>query len=123
MMVNPARHGAQPGADDFDDPLVGPSLGALVAKVREWAKDRGIFESSDPKSQMLKTVEEVGELADAIAKEDREEIQDAIGDIIVTLVLQAEMQGLDVRDCLGSAYGVISKRSGKMVNGVFVKDQ
>jgi hypothetical protein len=40
----------------------------------------------------------------------------------VTLIIQAKMQGLDLNECLGSAYNVISKRTGKMVNGTFVKD-
>jgi len=48
---------------------------------------------------------------------------DAIGDITVTLIIQAEMQGLDFQDCLQAAYDVISKRTGKMIDGQFVKDK
>ena len=145
----------------------------LKDKVIEWAEDKGIFEKSDPTSQFLKTISEIGELADAVNKNDLPEIKDAIGDITVTLILHAEMTDseleLDVDECVGyenpkeavlyllqvlckivdyeeygatiealvaiasyygwtlqeclqSAYDVISKRTGKMENGVFVKD-
>ena len=146
----------------------------LKDKVIEWAEDKGIFEKSDPTSQFLKTISEVGELADAVNKNDLPEIKDAIGDITVTLILHAEMTDseleLDVDECVGyenpkeavlyllqvlckivdyeeygatiealvaiasyygwtlqeclqSAYDVISKRTGKMENGVFIKDK
>jgi NTP pyrophosphatase (non-canonical NTP hydrolase) len=92
-------------------------------KILEWAKEKGILEKATPKDQMLKTVEEVGELADAIGKNDKEEIKDAIGDIAVTIMIQAELNGLDYDECVKSAYEVIAKRNGKMVNGIFVKDK
>lgn len=92
-------------------------------KILEWAKEKGILDKATPNSQMLKTVEEVGELASALSSRDLEEIKDAIGDIAVTIIIQAELNGLDFDDCLQSAYDVISSRTGKMVNGVFVKDK
>lgn len=92
-------------------------------KILEWAKDKGILEKATPATQMLKTVEEVGELANALGKNDRDEIIDAIGDIAVTIIIQAELNGLDFDECVESAYNVISKRKGKMVNGLFVKDK
>jgi NTP pyrophosphatase (non-canonical NTP hydrolase) len=73
-------------------------------------------------AQAMKTWEEVHELKDAIVNDDRAEIIDALGDILVTIIIQAEMQGLKLEECLQSAYNVISKRSGKMKNGTFVKD-
>jgi len=94
----------------------------LYHDVLVWAGRKGILQNSDPKSQLLKTVSEVGELADAVNHEDRDEIIDAIGDIQVTLLILSELYGLNATDCLQSAYNVISKRSGEMVNGVFVKD-
>jgi len=90
--------------------------------VLKWAMQKGILEKATPQAQMLKTVEEVGELAEAIGKNDLPEIKDAIGDITVTLIIQAELNGLDFDDCLESAYNIIAKRTGKMVNGIFVKD-
>ena len=70
----------------------------------------------------MKTEEEVAELWDGIVNDDREEIKDAIGDVIVTLVIQAKMWDLDINECVEQAYSVISKRKGKMVNGLFVKE-
>ena len=94
----------------------------MKTKILQWAKNKGILDKATPNSQMLKTVEEVGELASALANRDLPEIKDAIGDITVTLVIQAELNGLDFDECVQSAYDVIAKRTGKMVNGVFVKD-
>jgi NTP pyrophosphatase (non-canonical NTP hydrolase) len=51
------------------------------------------------------------------------EIEDALGDILVTIIIQAEMQGLKLVDCLESAYNIISQRTGKMVDGQFLKDK
>lgn len=52
----------------------------------------------------------------------REEAEDGIGDTMVTLILLCEMLGFDLENCLQQAYNVISKRTGKMVDGTFVKD-
>jgi NTP pyrophosphatase (non-canonical NTP hydrolase) len=95
----------------------------LEALVISWAEQKGIFEKGNPGSQCDKTLEEVIELHEAIYKNDREEIIDALGDILVTIIIQAEMQGLRLEDCLQSAYNVISKRTGKMIDGQFVKDK
>ena len=72
--------------------------------------------------QAEKTHEEVLELMAAIDEDDRDEIKDAIGDIMVTLIIQAKMQGMTIEECLNAAYDVISKRTGRMVNGQFLKD-
>lgn len=96
--------------------------GELEALVIAWATQKGIIENGTAIAQASKTIEEVNELVQAITVDDREEIIDALGDILVTIIIQAEMQGLKLTDCLESAYNVISKRTGKMVNGQFVKD-
>lgn len=98
------------------------SYGVLKSNVLDWAEARGIFDSSDPKTQCLKFVSEAGELADNIAKGDHYAAQDDIGDILVTLILLSEMIDTDLMVCLESAYETIRKRQGRMVNGVFVKD-
>lgn len=95
----------------------------LEAKVSQWAIAKEIFTKATPYKQASKTLEECGELLHAIGQDNREEIKDAIGDIIVTLIIQAEMQGLTIKECLQSAYDVIKNRTGKMVNGQFVKDK
>ena len=94
----------------------------LKHEVEMWAKDKGILDNATPIKQALKTQEEVTELLNAIVDNDRAEIIDAIGDIMVTLIIQAKMQNLNLFECLQSAYNVISKRTGKMVNGQFLKD-
>lgn len=90
--------------------------------VIAWANERGIFDQSSPAKQHSKTLEEVQELTDALAADDRPEIKDAIGDIAVTLILQAHMQGWTLGECLESAYQTIKNRKGVMKGGLFVKD-
>jgi NTP pyrophosphatase (non-canonical NTP hydrolase) len=94
----------------------------LETKIIEWANQKGIHEKGTPLAQWNKTAEEVNELNDALFDDNRAEIIDALGDILVTIIIQAEMQGLKLEDCLESAYNVIAKRTGKMVDGQFVKD-
>ena len=91
--------------------------------ILQWAKDKGILDNATPMSQFIKTLEETSELGTAIQNNNLAEIQDAIGDIYVTICIQAELNGLDIDTCIESAYEVISKRSGKMINGTFVKDE
>ena len=91
-------------------------------KIREWADAKGIYESGDSKTQYVKLMEEAGELAQAILKEDEPEVIDAIGDMVVVLTNLAKLRGHNIEDCIDSAYNVIAKRTGKMVSGTFVKD-
>ena len=100
----------------------------LENKVVDWGYDRGILTTNAPDTfirskQLLKTEEEVAELADAIASNDREEAIDAVGDILVTLIIQTRLWNTNVYACLDQAYEVISKRTGRMVDGIFVKDE
>jgi NTP pyrophosphatase (non-canonical NTP hydrolase) len=94
----------------------------LIKQVEEWAEAKGILAHATTIRQAEKTLEETNELICAILNEDSHEIKDAIGDIMVTIIIQAKMQGLTIEECLQSAYNVISKRTGKMVNGQFIKD-
>lgn len=91
--------------------------------IINWAQQRELFKHANPSSQMLKTMSEVGELADAIAKNQPEELKDAIGDIAVTLIIQARMHNLSFEECLEAAWRQIKDRQGKTVNGVFIKDE
>jgi NTP pyrophosphatase (non-canonical NTP hydrolase) len=95
----------------------------LINNVEEWAADKGILEHATTLRQAEKTLEECQELICAILNEDREEIADGIGDVLVTLIIQCKMQGMDLEECLQGAYNVISKRTGKMMNGQFIKDK
>ena len=91
----------------------------LQEKVIKWGKDKGL---NDPVKQTLKTLSEAGELADAVCKGDEDLIKDAIGDIEVCLTILKNQLGYGQSECLELAYNVISKRTGKTVNGTFIKD-
>ena len=89
--------------------------------IRDWAQVRGIYNSGDSKTQFAKLVEEVGELAQGILKNDKAEIKDAIGDIIVVVTNLAHLEQMKVEDCITSAYDEIKDRKGSMKNGTFIK--
>jgi NTP pyrophosphatase (non-canonical NTP hydrolase) len=89
--------------------------------IRQWATDRGIYKSGDSKTQFIKLQEEAGELARAILKNDKSELIDSIGDMVVVLTNLAYLEGLNIEYCVESAYDVIKSRQGKMENGTFVK--
>jgi NTP pyrophosphatase (non-canonical NTP hydrolase) len=90
--------------------------------IRAWANERGLYDKGDTKTQYLKLMEEAGELGRAILKDDQPEIVDAIGDMVVVLTNLSELAGYKIEHCIDEAYAVISKRTGKMHNGTFVKD-
>jgi NTP pyrophosphatase (non-canonical NTP hydrolase) len=92
-------------------------------KIRDWAGERGLYTKGDKKTQFCKLMEEAGELGRAVLKNDQEEFVDAIGDMVVVLTNMAHLGGTTIEECIDSAYKVISKRTGKMVNGTFVKDE
>jgi len=94
----------------------------LEQLVEEWAEEKGILSRATPMAQAHKTLEESLELAEAIRKNDKPEIEDALGDTLVTLIVGAKMQGVDLTECLLKAYDVISKREGRMIGGQFVKN-
>jgi len=91
--------------------------------IRDWAGERGLYTKGDTKTQFCKLMEEAGELGRAVLKDDKEEFVDAIGDMVVVLTNMAHLGGTTIEKCIDTAYDVISKRTGKMVNGTFVKDE
>lgn len=99
------------------------SFDELSNKVIEWAFDKGILEKENAPKQMLKVLEEVGETAGALLKSNEEGIKDGIGDSFVTLIILARQLGLTPEECLLAAYNEIKGRTGKTVDGVFVKNE
>ncbi len=93
----------------------------LTFNIQEWATERGL-NTADASKQMLKLMEEVGELAQGMAKDNHEQIVDSIGDTYVVLTILALQLGLDIESCVWQAYDEIKDRRGKMINGVFVKE-
>jgi len=91
--------------------------------IRNWAATRGLYDKGNAHTQYVKLQEEAGELAKALLDQDKEEIMDAIGDMVVVLTNLAHLQGFEIEECIDSAYNVIAARTGKMINGTFVKDE
>jgi NTP pyrophosphatase (non-canonical NTP hydrolase) len=98
------------------------NLTTELEPIRDWARNKGIIEFGDCKTQYLKLIEEAGELSRAILKNDEDEFIDAIGDCVVVLTNLAAIRGYDIEFCINSAYNIIKERQGKMENGTFVKD-
>ena len=90
--------------------------------IRYWANERGLYEKGNTITQYVKLQEEAGELAKALLKNDHDEINDAIGDMVVVLTNLAHMHGTDIEACIVQAYDEIKSRKGKMINGTFVKE-
>ncbi len=95
----------------------------IFEDIRQWADDRGLYDKGDAKTQLIKLYEESGELSQALLKNDKAGIIDAIGDSVVVLTNLAHLVGTDIETCIQSAYDEISNRTGRMINGTFVKDE
>lgn len=93
----------------------------IFDKIRQWTLDRNLQEG-DPKGQILKLLEESGELASGLAKNNEAEVKDAIGDIVVVLTVLSLQLNISIEECLELAYEEIKFRKGKLINGVFVKE-
>ena len=89
--------------------------------IRQWALERGIYDTGNSHTQYVKLMEEAGELAAALLTKDAYEIKDAIGDIVVVLTNLAVLEGMQIENCIDAAYDEIANRTGTMLNGTFVK--
>jgi NTP pyrophosphatase (non-canonical NTP hydrolase) len=96
---------------------------SVFTLIREWARQRGLYNKGDVKTQYIKLQEECGELAEAILDDDLNAIQDAIGDIVVVLTNLAHLNNLKIEHCITTAYNEIKDRKGKMINNTFVKNE
>lgn len=127
-------------------PILNSENNELIDKVRRWGEEKGITGPGGKgtiEAQAKKFAEESAELLIEVGKdlclgemlteahEDAgledfvtasSETKDAIGDTLVTLILLCDLYGITLEDCLQQAYDVIAKRTGKMINGQFVKD-
>ena len=95
---------------------------SIFELIRQWAHVRGIYDVGHSHTQYVKLMEEAGELAQALLKKDAYEIKDAIGDMVVVLTNLAALEGMQIENCIESAYSEIKSRKGKMTNGTFVKE-
>lgn len=90
--------------------------------IIQWASDRNILDGSTRRDQMVKLVEEIGELAAGIAKGKEDLVKDSIGDALVVLTILAKQSGTSIEECLNLAWNEIKYRKGKMVDGIFIKE-
>ena len=93
----------------------------LIKLVSQWHHDRNLIEGATSKDQVLKLIQEVGELSDSVCKQ--QDVKDDIGDCLVILINIAEREGTTLEECLAVAYEDIKDRKGKMIEGIFVKDE
>ena len=102
----------------------GNNLSSLTRLIITWAKERGIIPNGNILTQSIKTLEEVHELIRAINCEDKDEIIDAYGDIVVTLVIGTYLNDTPLEDCVASAYKTIQHRTGFLnAAGDFIRDK
>mgnify|MGYP000414380838 CR=1 FL=1 len=94
----------------------------MTEKILEWAAARSLLNPDNASKQMVKLMEEVGELSSALLKSNKPEQEDAIGDIQVVLIILSAQLGIDYKASLESAYEVIKNRKGKTVDGTFIKE-
>lgn len=112
----------------------------LKTNVEEWAQDKNLLHKENANKQFMKFIEEVFEFktemdylcrigqsseeaySDYEQIETQENMQLELGDIIVTLIILCKQLDIDIVECLQMAYEKISKRKGKTVNGLFVKE-
>lgn len=105
---------------------------SLIEDVLHWGYHRGLHDTNDLMAQMTKLSEELGEVAAGVARDDPERIMDAIGDMLVVMINMGEVfdnrypgkrqcSKYFIEDCLQAAWLQIRLRTGKTVNGVFIK--
>lgn len=92
-------------------------------RIRHWAHDRNLIHGSTPQAQFVKLIEEVGELAQSIAKDRPSDFRDAIGDCFVVLTILAAQKDEDIEECIALAWDVIKDRKGRMIDGIFVREE
>jgi NTP pyrophosphatase (non-canonical NTP hydrolase) len=91
--------------------------------IINWAEDKGLVKYDNRFVQLAKLMEELGELAKAMIKDNQFQIQDGLGDCRITLSILSEQLGYDIDFCEDIAYNVIKNRKGKMVGGSFIKEE
>jgi NTP pyrophosphatase (non-canonical NTP hydrolase) len=112
----------------------------LIELIEQWSIDKGIKEKATLRKQYEKMQEEVEEVYEAIYEIENHgfdghttghdallkinnELDLEIGDVVVTAIILAQLHGTNIEACLEKAYNKISKRTGKMINGTFVKSE
>ena len=99
------------------------SYAEVEMDVLRWGEARGIVKNGKAISQAIKTLEETTELLDAINRKNLVDAKDAIGDVVVTLIMVCAILDLILVDCLQGAYEEIKDRKGYLTpEGTFIKE-
>tara|TARA_B100001057_G_scaffold167385_1_gene168072 strand:+ start:12366 stop:12683 length:318 start_codon:yes stop_codon:yes gene_type:complete len=93
----------------------------LITKITQWHHDRNLIDGATDKDQLAKLIQEMGELSDNICKGN--DIRDDIGDMLVVMINIMERNKITIEECLAVAYMDIKDRKGKMIDGIFVKEE
>lgn len=107
------------------------SFRMLQVDVLSWAKDKDLLYSQNADKQFMKFIEEVFEFKTEFDDKQRfapdciniNNLKLEMGDIFVTLIILCEQIGIDPVECLSMAYEKIKGRSGKTINGTFIKEE
>jgi|GEM_PF-682559 len=94
----------------------------LVKLIEYWSLEKGLHKA-DPTRQMLKSIEEFGEIGAALSRNKLDDLKDGIGDTVVTLIILAQQHGWSLEECLQFAYNDIADRKGVTRNGTFIKEE
>ena len=105
--------------EDGDKPV--STLSYFIDNVVQWHHDRNLIDGSTDKDQTLKLLQELGELSDSVCK--GKDIKDDIGDMLVVMLNITTRNGVTLSECLARAWDDIKDRKGKMVDGIFVKEE
>ena len=92
----------------------------MISKIVQWHYDRNLIDGSTDKDQVLKLLQELGELSDSVCKGN--DVRDDLGDMLGVMINIMERNGISMVDCLEKAWDDIKDRKGKMVDGIFVKE-
>lgn len=98
------------------------SLDGYHQDIKYWSIRRGLHKA-DPMKQMVKLMEEIGELANGLNKSNDKVVIDSVGDVFVVLTILCQQLNINLTDCVEAAYNEIKERKGQLVNGIFVKEQ
>ena len=93
----------------------------LVKLIEQWHEDRNLIAGSTDKDQVLKLIQELGELSDSVCKE--KDIKDDLGDMLVVMINIMKRNNITIEQCLQKAYDDIKDRKGRMIDGIFVKEE
>ena len=92
----------------------------LIEKTSQWHHDRNLIDGATSKDQVLKLIQEMGELSDNVCKGN--DIRDDLGDMMVVMINIMKRNNITMEECLTVAYDDIKDRKGRMVDGIFVKE-